>query len=203
MDHTINNIQLRTFEKLSWVNPKQALINLRYIELNLPLELDEKAKRLRTNNLKVWREARDAALFTYGMSQTILNTSVLFSNVEDSDYDFVMKWVKDEKIFYYPVQLKELPPDDLNSKVQIENIIDKLKKYSGEGNLAVAININRKLKSFNLLQSLETNKLKIKELWYFGCKSPDQSKWFLYGNLLKDNPLNVEFQYPEGEHNLT
>lgn len=100
------------------------------------------------------------------------------------------------------MQLKELPPEDLNSEVQLENIFEKLKKYSGENNLSVAININRKLKSFNLLQDLVTNQLKIKELWYFGCKSPDQSKWFLYGSLLKRNPVYVEFNYPEGEHNL-
>lgn len=91
MDLPINNIQLRMLEKLTWVNPKQVLINLRHIELNFPLDLDEKAKRLRTNKLKTWRETRDAALFTYGMSQTILNTTVLYSNVEESDYDFVMK----------------------------------------------------------------------------------------------------------------
>ena len=71
MDSPINNIQLRTFEKLTWVDPKQVLINLRHIELNNLLDLDEKTKRLRTNKLKIWRESRDAALFTYGINSFV------------------------------------------------------------------------------------------------------------------------------------
>ena len=43
---------------------------------------------------------------------------------------------------------------------------------------------------------------KIKELWYLGCQAPDQSKWFLFGSALEENPKEYEFNYPEGVPNV-
>jgi len=48
-------ILVRQFEQLTWVDPKQVLINLRWLERNLPEHLDEKVRRLRTNKLKELR----------------------------------------------------------------------------------------------------------------------------------------------------
>ena len=156
---------------------------------------------MRTNKLKEWREARDAALFSYGMGCCVLKSPLLVAKSEQSDYDFIMKWIRDEKEYYCPVQLKELPPADLNTNVQIEHIFEKLKKYNGINDLFVSIKINREIKSFDLnLFDKETN-LNISELWYFGCKKPNQSNWFLYGSALELNPAFYEFSYPEGEQN--
>lgn len=198
---SVGNIQRRGFDQLTWVNPKQVLINYRHLELNFLDSLDQKVRTLRTNKLKEWREARDAALFSYGMANEVLKTPVLVAKSEKSDYDFIMKWIIEEKEFYCPVQLKELPPDDINPNIQIENIFEKLKKYCGEHDLLVSIKINREIKSFDLNSFKNKENLKISELWYFGCLNPEQSKWFLYGSILESNPSQYDFAYPKGKQN--
>ena len=200
MDKPISNIQRREYDELTWVDPRQVLINLRHMELNFPNNIDLKVRRMRTNNLKEWREARDAVLFAYGMSQ-VLKTQIAVAKSEKSDYDFVMRWVKNENEYFLPVQLKELPPDDLNPNVQIKHIFEKLKKYNGPDNLLVAIKINRELKAFDLNSCDNKEKLNISELWYFGCTNPDQSEWFLCGSVLESNPIFHKYLYPEGEQN--
>ena len=69
----IPRITLRQFERLIWVNPRHVLVNLRNLELNLPAHLDDRTRRLRTNDLKKWREARTAALFAYGIVDICIN----------------------------------------------------------------------------------------------------------------------------------
>ena len=81
----VGNIQRRGFDQLTWVDPKQVLINYRHAELNLPDNLDPKVRRMRTNKLKEWREARDAALFSYGMANKVLKVPVIVAKSEKSD----------------------------------------------------------------------------------------------------------------------
>ena len=96
----VPNIMVREFERMVWVDPKQALINLRRLETNLPADLDEQVRRLRTNKLKELREARIAALFAFGTSDQVLNVPVLVSKSEAHDFDFVAKWQTDEKHYF-------------------------------------------------------------------------------------------------------
>jgi hypothetical protein len=191
----IPNILVREFGLMEWANPRDVLVKLRAVEMSLPEGLDEKVRRLRTNQLKEWREARTAALFSYGMSSAVLKLPVLFSKSESKDFDFVMRWRMEDKDFFYPVQLKELPPDDINASVALEDIYDKLEKYSGATDLSVAIHINRRIR-FDFLPWARERRPRIKELWYIGCESADQSKWFLYGSTLQQNPRKHEFVYP-------
>jgi hypothetical protein len=191
----INNIVAREFSQMEWLNPEKCLIELRNIEENLPVQLDEKIRRLRTNPLKKWREARIAALFSYGMSRAVLKLPVLFSRSEEKDFDFVMRWQVEDKDFFYPVQLKELPPDDINSAVTLDDIYTKLEKYSGATDLSVLIHINRRMR-FDFNQWTRDRRPNIKELWHLGCESAEQSRFFLYGDTLKRNPRKYEFAYP-------
>jgi len=194
-------ITAREFDSMDWVDPAQVLINLRWLESNLPSEMDDKVRRLRTNQLKEWREARIGALFAYGMSTKVLNVRTAVSKTESSDYDFVMRWVENERNYFYPVQLKELPPADLNPDISLNDIIDKLEKYSGETNLSVVIHINRQMR-FEYRPWQRVGRPRINELWYLGCESADQSKWFLYGSVLRENPQKYDFEYPSGEQNV-
>jgi hypothetical protein len=191
-------IQLRCFRRLAWQNPRQVLVDLRFVETNiLPIDMDHRIRRLRTNDFKREREARDAALFVYGMATQVLKTPVWFANWESSDFDFVAKWITGDVECFCPVQLKELPPKDMNSEASIDYLLQKVDRYSGVENLTVAILLNR---PGRLLLSPWKQKRKraIGELWYFGCNSPDQSTWFLFGNVLED-PNLYEFEYPTGE----
>jgi len=106
----LSSLEDRQFQGLKWVDPKQVLVNLRWLEANLPEHMNEKVGRLRTNQLKEWREARAAALFSYGIGTAVLGTNTQVAKVEDRDFDFVMRWSDEKATFYYPVQLKELPP---------------------------------------------------------------------------------------------
>ena len=184
-----------------WVDPKQVLVNLRCIELNLPDQIDKRVRRLRTNELKEWHEARHAALFAFGIADQVLKTPVLVSKSQDRDFDFVIRWQIDNADHFYPAQLKELPPDDLNSDVTLSDIFNKLKKYSGTQDLSVVISLNRRT-SINLEPWGDSEKPQIRELWYLGCEALDQTRWFLYGSVLSNNPRKYEFGYPEGDPNF-
>lgn len=197
----LSKLEDRQFEKLNWVDPKQVLINLRWLEASLPQQMDERVRRLRTNQLKEWREARAAALFSYGIGKAVLLTNTQVAKIEDRDFDFVMRWSDEKTNYYSPVQLKELPPEDLNPEVSLEGILAKLAKYSGPQNLSVAIQINRRMR-FEHRPLASESKPRVLELWYFGCASEDQSRWFLYGSALKENARHYEFEYPMGTPNV-
>ena len=182
---------------MEWVDPRQLLVILRWLELNLPPDIDERVRRLRTNPLKEWQEARFAALFAYGMSSAVLQLPTLFSKTEKADFDAVMKWQKNGEDHYFPLQIKELPPDDINPDVTLDDILDKLGKYSGEDNLTVVVCLNRRTR-INFKPWDRESKPRIRELWYLGCTDIYQSKWFLYGNVLAKHPRRFDFEYPEG-----
>lgn len=197
----LSGITERKLKALKWVDPRRVLINLRRLEERLPDKMNAKVRRLRTNELKEWREARYAALFAYGIGQRVLEKPTLVAKVEDLDFDFVMRWGDEGGDYFYPVQLKELPPEDLNPGVALEQILGKLNKYSGADDLSVVLLINRRMR-FEYHPWASDQKPNIKELWYFGCTSQDQSKWFLYGSVLANTPRYHEFDYPVGKEDV-
>jgi len=197
MAQRVPNIQVREFNQMDWVDPRQLLVNLRWLEFNLPADMDENIRRLRTNPLKEWQEARYAALFAYGISNAVLDRSTRFSKTEKVDFDAVMKWQKNGEDHYAPLQIKELPPDDINPDVSLDDILDKLGKYSGEDNLTVVVCLNRRTRVKFQPWDRES-KPRVSELWYLGCTDAYQSKWFLYGSVLEQNPRRFDFEYPEG-----
>jgi hypothetical protein len=198
----IPSILLRKLERLIWVDPKQALINLRWLEQNLPPDLDERVRRLRTNKLKELREARVAALFAFGISTVVKKCNVAVLKVEDSDYDCLLHWVESEANNFCAVQLKELPPEDLNPRIELDNILRGLDRYSGEQDLTVVVYLNRAIR-FEYSPDIKRPDAKIRELWYLGCQSEDQSSWFIYGDVLSQIPLKYDFQYPQGQPNVS
>ncbi|MBA3002933.1 MAG: hypothetical protein FP813_03660 [Desulfurivibrio sp.] len=198
MPDIIDKIRLRKFTELNWCEPESVLKKLRYIEKTVLSEVkDESIRKLRTNRLKGWREARDAAIFAYGLGIHVLKLPVFVAKSEECDYDFVVKWEKEGAELFCPVQLKELPPENLNRELTIDDIYKKLEKYSGEKDLAVAVKINRNMK-FDFKAWTSDKKLAISELWYFGNISRDGSVWCLYGDVLNE-PQYYEFRYPEAE----
>lgn len=197
----IDAIQIRELERLTWVDPKQVLLNLRWLEQNLSPDLDERTRRLRTNKLKELREARIAALFAHGISTAVLKRAVAVSKVEKSDYDFILRWVESDTNRFYPVQLKELPPEDLNRDIKLEDVLSGLGKYAGENDLSVVVHLNRAIR-FEYSPEIYRPNAKLRELWYLGCQSRDQSSWFIYGSVLAMLPQKYDFQYPQGAPNV-
>ena len=181
---------IRKFEKLKYSDPEKVLPQLIEVQRTIRnSNLTEKEKNLRTPKLKKHREGWEAAIFTYGLSK-ILGTKVYFTPHEDSDYDIVTMWKKEDEVAFTPVQIKEIVPEKLNPYTNINKEIAKLTKYN---DVCVAIHINRSGKLE--LEKIEIPNLKISQLWLFGASSEDQSKWFIAGDIL-NNPGISEFKYP-------
>jgi len=186
-------IQIREWEQLQFNDPVFILKELRKLELQLErVPVAEKVRTLRTADLKTYREGRDAALFCLGMAE-ITGKQVYYALHESQDYDFVTLWQREDEWIYTPVQLKEVVPESLNSSASINSTLQKLCKYPGSDRTTAAVIVNREIR-------LEFSKIHVPEvqmggIWIYGTLSPDQNKWFIYGDLQKE-PHRWEYAYP-------
>ena len=184
---------LRAAQRLEFKDPARFLTNIRGVERELAASnAPKKIKNLRTNQLKEWREIRDAALFCHGMGQRIGKT-IYFAKGESQDYDFVASWVVGKEQHLAPVQLKEVVPPELNPSATLQRTIAALTKYVDSEELTVAIRLNQRTR-FEASR-LSIPPLNIAALWVFGSVSPNQSAWGLWGNFL-ERPEYSHFAYP-------
>lgn len=186
-------IQMRAWGRLKYYNPSVVLTHLRKIDhLAAESSLPKNVKTLRRNDLKEYREGRDAALFCLGMSK-VQGTTVFFARWEAQDYDFVTLWKKGDEIIYTPVQLKEVVPESLNPNSNVNDTLAKITKYSGSNRTVVALRVNREIHLE--LNSIQFPKMRLGGIWLYGAIRPDQQKWSIYGDLLCE-PHLWEFEYP-------
>ena len=189
----MSRIRLREFQRFEFRDPAQFLAGLRAVEPEISASsLLPHVKHLRTNGLRQWREAREAALFCHGIAQRI-GQPIYMSRGESQDYDFVASWTVDETQHFAPVQLKEVVPGYRNPNASVEQIVQSLTKYVDSEDLTVAIHLNRQV-HFNP-KTLSVPPLRIAALWVFCSISPDQSEWGLWGNFL-EQPEGSRFAYP-------
>lgn len=189
----MNRSRLREFQQGEFRDPARFLVELRALEPKVASSsLDARVKQLRTNDLKEWREAREAALFCFGMAQRI-GQPIYLSRVESQDYDFVASWTVGDEQNFAPVQLKEVVPESLNSDSSVDKVVQSLTKYVDSEDLTVAIHLNRQV-HFDP-KTLVIPRLRIAALWIFASISPDQSEWVLWGNFL-EQPEGTRFAYP-------
>lgn len=193
--HINDEIRMNSWAKLEYYDPAKILREFRKIELQITgAQMDEKVKTLRTPLLKKHKQRREAALLCYGLGKCLLNTTVWFSPTEDSDYDFVAMWRSETIEHYAPVQLKEWVPHHINPHLSLHSLISGLNKYKSSEDITVGIYVNR-TGSFNFSEITVPN-LNLAALWLFGGSiTTDNSKWFLYGNVLSDRQY-YEFTYP-------
>lgn len=191
----MEQIRTRKFAKYEYGDPRGFLVGLRNLEESLGESVD-KIGRLRTNALKQEREMRDAALFCIGMSER-LGLPIRFAPVEDEDFDFVATCSIEQTLCFCPIQLKEVPPEDLNPTSSIDDVLNSLPKYSNARDLTIAIRLNRAIRFDSALVAVAED-LAIGGLWVFGCISPDQSRWALWGDFMANgtDPLGTVFDYP-------
>src|SRR5687767_14702903 len=121
---------LRVAQALEYRDPGPFLIFLRKLELKVVAsDLPGRVKQLRTNPLKEWKEAREAALFCHGMGQRI-STTICFAKGEAQDYDFVATWDNAGSRHFARVQLKEVVPADINPSASLQRTLLSLSKYT-------------------------------------------------------------------------
>jgi len=189
-----DEVSKRGWDKLIYHDPEFVLRKQRELQILVAQSgLDTKVKNLRTQKLKKHLEGRQAALFCHGL-KNVVGEKVHFTLEEAQDYDIVTIFAKDGEQIYTPVQLKEIVPKTLNQKADFNSLIQSLaKKYVVSKELVVAVHWNQ-AGQFNVSE-LSIPKLNISELWVYGSGTPNQSKWFLIGNLL-ETPKYYEFDYP-------
>lgn len=178
--------------KLEYFDPEIVLPKLRKIREHISgTDTPEKIASLRTNTLKNERESWDAAIFSQLLSLTI-GQKILFSRYEDSDFDSIFTWNDNGTQCYAPIQLKELVPEYTNTTATLDDILNKLCKYSGHDDLIVGIKLNRR-EAFDLT-NISTENLPICELWMFGATSEDQNHWSLFGEFMSGAAQQYEYE---------
>ena len=186
--------RLNHWGKLEYHDPAVILRRLRALEIEISgLKIDPQVLRLRTQELKKYREWRDAAVFCYGIG-LVQGWSIMYATEERSDYDFVTRWHVDTETFFCPVQLKELPPADLNPTVSIEQILRGSSKVVRKSSTVLAVKLNRRDQLD--LTNIAIPSLPWQQLWFFWSMTPDASRWALYGDAF-NAPGQFEFEYPE------
>ncbi|WP_156773399.1 hypothetical protein [Chlorobaculum parvum] len=184
----------REWRRYEYFNPKIVLPKLRKIREEISItNTPDKIKALRTNKLKRERESWDAAIFCQLLSLT-LKKDILFSREEHSDFDSIFTWNDGEVQSFAPIQLKELVPAYANPNANLQNIINSLSKYSGSDDLIVGIKINRRERIE--FSDIDTDGLKIRELWMFGATTESQSHWSLLGEVMSGKVHQYEYELP-------
>lgn len=195
----MKSIALRRWSRLQFKDPTALLTALRPLQIAVAASaLPPKTKALRGSKQKTHREIWQTALFSHGMSVALALPSLEFAIIEEDDYDCVVRWTDEEGEHYVPVQLKEVVPGDLNQTATIESEIAKLTKYTSSPELVVALFLNRAGR-FDLSR-IKVPSLTISQLWMFGNRTLDQSRWMLYGDMLSSSSL-YEFDFPNAKPN--
>lgn len=190
-------IRENEFRKLKYMNPEKILPQLRQLQIKIAQQnIDDDIKNLRTKKLKHHLEKRIAIIFSYGIAQCIKKSVfVAFAPHENLDYDAVAYYQDGNVVHYMPLQIKEVVPERLNSQTDLNNEIKKLqKKYQASTDLVVVIHYNRRGKF--KISDVKIPMLGIAALWILGASVPDQSRWFIAGNMLS-HPKIFEFKYPQ------
>lgn len=187
-------IRLRQLQQRDYRDPADVLRGFRAVELNMLSRIaDPQIRRLRVRSLREWRETRLAALFCYGIGVRT-GQKVYVSKGEFEDADSVAMWQVPGEVRFTPIQIKEVAPNDLKGDATLQQVVDQLGKYSNAQDLTVLIHLNRDLRFKPSSISLPS-RVNIAALWVLACISPEQSRWALWGDYLRQ-PEKTEFEYP-------
>lgn len=184
--------QLNYFAKLQWRDPAITLAKFRALEIaTQSADISPKVRRLRTNALKHVREERDGALFSHGLAAAT-GHKVYFANLEQFDYDFVTTWTVGNVRHYCPVQLKEVPPEDLAPNQSLKVLLNSFGKYQRTNTvLAVLLNQPAELPTDEIF----VEAIPFAQVWLFWCASADQQEWVVQGDILQ-SAAQYHFTYP-------
>ena len=74
---------------------------------------------LRVREFRKYIERRQAAVFAYLISHSVIKVPIAYAMIEDEDYDCVFWWKAEGQCRYAPVQLKEVVPKERNANASI------------------------------------------------------------------------------------
>lgn len=191
--HQMDHIASRSFSRLAYEDPLALLrAARRQTETFATDTLTSDVRLLRTAEGKTARERREAAMFCHLLGQR-LGVRILMAAEEAQDYDFVASWPVGEADKFLPVQLKELPGEDVNATVDLQQVLARLtNKYRDR---VVAVHLNRRLTIDPIQASIPSN-LDVGGLWFFGAIAPDLHTWGLWGDFVS-TPTGTAHAYPD------
>ena len=169
----MNAIQQRQLARFNYINPEELLQSIMPSESGVLQKLEMvrqlKDQKQKQKHLEKYQAAYLALMLKHERISTAKITVCVEEVEEHEDFDCVLRSVSKEKgTVYKLVQLKQLPPHEANDNIEIQRIIDKLKRFAVSPDLLVAIWVNRDVK-FNLSE-LNFEGLGIEQLWFFGDK---------------------------------
>ena len=180
--------------KLKYMNPTKLLLGMdKMLDDSGIKKYKHASDILLDRRIRDVAEDRRCAIFCHGAGQA-LGTEILFAAHESADYDYVGAYKHNGAVVTFPIQLKQLVPDRLNSATSLQREISKLSKYVDAHDLVVAIHINRKVHVKP--QEMDTSGVKVKEIWLYGQLQSDPTSWLLFGNLMAATPNAYTFQLP-------
>jgi hypothetical protein len=194
-----DELRTREWSRLRYFDPRLTLPRMRTTEIQIARHgshLPRRLRELRTNGTKRFRELRDAAIFCYGMATSVLGKPVYYANHESEDFDVIARFVdeQEETDNYVPLQLKELPPEDLNPTATIEGIYHSLKSRQALRRTVVAIKLNNR---DGVLTRLPRPRFVVAGLWFFWKTSQEHDSWCLFGDAMQTSPRAHHFLYPD------
>lgn len=194
----VDRITHRKWRALDWRDPRTDLVNLGLLQGRLVQQgINPTTDDLRTREFKKYLELKQAALFAYFISHSVIKVPIAYAMCEAEDYDCVVWWKVDGtasgKSRYAPVQLKEIVPPEINPSASIESELTKLKKYATSDHTIVAVHINQT--GYVEYSSIQKPQTSVAEVWLYASMTANQSDWFLYGDLLH-SPRGFDISWP-------
>jgi hypothetical protein len=146
----------------------------------------------RARRLKELRELRDACLFAHGLG-LLYGCAVTVLRGEREDYDFVLRREALDGAFeIMGVQLKELPPEDLNPTITLLELLARQTSHAPtDATLLVCLNRTGYIPD-DLLGAVP---VPFGELWYLWAATPDGARWCIHGDALSQ-ARTFEFACP-------
>jgi hypothetical protein len=186
------NSRIRAWSTRAFYDPEPVLRALRQLERSLSGgTIPEAVLRLRTNNFKSEREARDAALFAHGMAK-VCGVKVLVSPGETEDCDFLTRVRVEATEHFMCVQLKELAPGDLSPNQTLEPLVAKLQRLP-PSDAVLAVHLNRR--TTIPFEQLAAVRAPFAEVWFFWAADAALEQWCMFGDVMT-SPQPYEFRYP-------
>lgn len=184
-------MQLRQWGPLKYYRPESILADLSHQAKEKNLSWDGLIQK----DAKKVKECWMAAAFALTVQECILNRPVGVRLYEEDDYDCVLSWYGTKTRQFRPVQLKELPSIEKNSKETLYHVINKLNKYPDSPGLTVAIYGHRAGPIIPSLYSQIAEETPVGEIWLFGARPPTGQTLFLLGDF-RAVPKLYEFENP-------
>jgi hypothetical protein len=184
----------RKWRALPWRDPRADLVNLGRAQAELVRRgISVTHDDLRQHALKPFLENKQAALFAHFVGEAVLKAPIAYAMIEEEDFDCVLWCKADGRSRYARVQLKEVVPPHLNPNATIESELATLSKYPTSAQTIVAVHVNQE--GPLVFSSIAKPATSVVEIWLYSALAADQSRWFLYGNLL-DRPQGFEIPWP-------